>query len=443
MLRTIDRRKNFCKRRWQRRRPVTLKKRFGLSRDLTSLSKRRRDAFDPGAALVGDGMHREAIAEYEHALRLKSNPQVRLNLGLAYYKAGEFVTAAETLRLTHKEIPQNVQAVTLLADCLLRLGRNKEVIDLVTPLQRDDPDNQAFVYLLGTALVRNGEAAKGQWIIDKILKNGDRAESRLLMGTTKYMAGDFAEARRDFEKAADLNPHLPDVFAYYGMALLATGDQAAARKAFGRELQLNPNNFDSNLRLGVLLRQDEDNAQALKYLQRALNVRPSDPGVRFQIASLELSEGHLDTACRDLESLVKDNPNFIEAHVTLATVYFRQNRKADGVRERAIFSKLNAARRSKQRGGRESRAMRSTGALELASDCDILRRHQINRLDASHDSRCMACHSSGGKRSARICKVSAHDCVSCHMPKIEIPGSHHKFTDHDIRIARAHAPYPD
>jgi tetratricopeptide (TPR) repeat protein len=299
-----------------------------------------------GAALAGEGLYAEAIAEYKRALRLKPNAQVRLNLALAYYKTGDFATAAETLQVTHKEIPQNTQVVTLLADCFLRLGRNKDVIDLMTPVQRNDPDNPAYVYLLGTALVRNGDATKGQWIIDKILKNGDSAESLLLMGTTKYMAGDFAEARQDFEKATNLNPNLPDVFAYYGMTLLATGDQANARKAFMRELEANPNNFDSNLRLGVLLRQDEDNVQALRYLHKALEVRPGDPGVRFQIASLELAEGHLDTACRDLETLVRDNPRFIEAHVALATVYFRLDRKADGVRERAIFAKLNAARQA-------------------------------------------------------------------------------------------------
>jgi hypothetical protein len=70
--------------------------------------------------------------------------------------------------------------------------------------------------------------------------------------------------------------------------------------------------------------------------------------------------------------------------------------------------------------------------------------HQdLNRVDASYDNRCQACHAARGKPHARVCKIAAHDCVSCHMPKVEIPGSHHKFTDHDIRIAKANAPYPD
>lgn len=67
---------------------------------------------------------------------------------------------------------------------------------------------------------------------------------------------------------------------------------------------------------------------------------------------------------------------------------------------------------------------------------------EINTVDASYDGKCLACHG-GGKPSAHACKTATSNCVSCHMPKIEIPGSHHKFSDHEIRIVRANAPYPE
>jgi Cytochrome c554 and c-prime len=67
---------------------------------------------------------------------------------------------------------------------------------------------------------------------------------------------------------------------------------------------------------------------------------------------------------------------------------------------------------------------------------------ELNRTTSSYDSKCQACHN-GGKPTARDCKVSQRDCASCHMPKLEMPGSHHQFTDHEIRIVRANVPYPD
>lgn len=68
--------------------------------------------------------------------------------------------------------------------------------------------------------------------------------------------------------------------------------------------------------------------------------------------------------------------------------------------------------------------------------------NEIVRKEVTYDSKCLACHA-GGKPSARACKVAVSNCVSCHMPKLEMPGSHHKFTDHQIRVVKVHAPYPD
>lgn len=61
---------------------------------------------------------------------------------------------------------------------------------------------------------------------------------------------------------------------------------------------------------------------------------------------------------------------------------------------------------------------------------------------AAYDRQCQACHT-GGKPTAHACKVAATGCSGCHMPKVEIPDAHHSFTDHQIRIVRANAPYPE
>jgi hypothetical protein len=70
--------------------------------------------------------------------------------------------------------------------------------------------------------------------------------------------------------------------------------------------------------------------------------------------------------------------------------------------------------------------------------------HQpLNTNEASYDSKCLACHTTGLNAAAHLCNVSKNNCASCHMPRIEMPGSHHSFTDHQIRIARANEPFPD
>jgi len=305
---------------------------------------------DLGAALAGAGRYEEAITEYQQALKLKPLPEVRLNLALAYYKSAKLPQAVVELNKVRQDLPNELKPALLLADCYLRLGENKKVIEILSPLRSANQDDLAIVYMLGTALVRDGQAEKGQILIDRILKNGDSAEARLLMGTTKLMVSDFSGALADLQKAVGLNPNLPDLYAYYGAALLATGDQPRAQSAFERALEDDPNNFDANLRMGMLLRQDEKYEAALRYLQHALEIRPGDVGVRYQIATAKLSLGQVEQARGDLESLVAEAPNFTEAHVSLATVYYREKRKADGDRERAIVEKLNAEKQAKEKG---------------------------------------------------------------------------------------------
>jgi Zn finger protein HypA/HybF involved in hydrogenase expression len=84
--------------------------------------------------------------------------------------------------------------------------------------------------------------------------------------------------------------------------------------------------------------------------------------------------------------------------------------------------------------------------------------HEAPRTDdAYYDAKCAACHRSaaslqsprlarseaGAGRDAKPCPVGRAACATCHMPKVELPGSHFKFTDHRIRVARPGDPFPN
>ena len=66
---------------------------------------------------------------------------------------------------------------------------------------------------------------------------------------------------------------------------------------------------------------------------------------------------------------------------------------------------------------------------------------ELSSQPADYDKKCGACHG-GGKRNAKNCPVSKDRCVTCHMPKLELPGAHYKFSDHRIRIVKPNEKYP-
>ena len=61
---------------------------------------------------------------------------------------------------------------------------------------------------------------------------------------------------------------------------------------------------------------------------------------------------------------------------------------------------------------------------------------------ALYDGKCAACHSAA-RTGVKRCPVGTRDCVTCHMPKVELPGAHFAFTDHQIRIAGKSEAYPN
>jgi len=294
-----------------------------------------------GAALARAGRYEEAIAEYNAGLQKSpDNPALLMNLGLAYYKMGRHAEAAARFERTVTLSPQFKEQVTLLlAACYNNLGRYKDAVTILSPLEKNKAGDAGFDYLYGTALIGAGQEG-GTAVINRILSHGDSAEAYLLRGTLELTAHDRERARADLEKAVSLNPRLPGAHARLGELLLALGESERARAAFSQELALDPDEFTSNLNMGVLAKEDQAYVEARRYLERALRARPNDPGVRYQMANVDLATGNLEQARQALEGLTKESPDFAEAHATLATVYYRMNRAADGDRERAISEKL-------------------------------------------------------------------------------------------------------
>jgi tetratricopeptide (TPR) repeat protein len=265
---------------------------------------------------------------------------------------GRIADAATQLTRVYLEDPKNDQAVLLLGDCYLRMGQDKDVIRVLQPAEKTHPDDLAIAYMLGTAYIHEKKVEQGQVLVDRILRNGDSAEAHLMLGTAKMGVQDFAGARDEFAKAVALNPNLPQVHVLYAKALQLTGDSDQSLKEYKAELAIDPFSFESNLQIGAMLRQEQTYGEAAQYFTRALETRPGDPAVRYQLAVIALDQGKADDARRELESLVKESPQFTEAHVSLSIAYYRLKRPADGKRERDIVQKLTAEAQAKQPGAK-------------------------------------------------------------------------------------------
>src|ERR1035437_999226 len=304
-----------------------------------------------GAALAHLGQFDEAIAIYQSTLpSLKDKNPVLLNLGLAYYKKGDLAKAREQFATLHQAAPSNVQAAILLADTEIKLGDAESATGMLEPLEKANSRNPDFDYVLGLALIKSGHRRDG---IPRLEKAGELAkggDAYMLAGATLMDLNEFEQARHDLEAALRLSPDLRGLHTLVGMARDKTGNQKEAEPAFRLAIKENPDDFDANLYLGALLYKRRQLEEAKVYLDHAVKLKPTDVMARYESAMLKSTSGEYETATRELEAVVKDNPDWLEPHVELASLYYKLHRPDDGAKERAIVDRLTAEQQAKGPG---------------------------------------------------------------------------------------------
>ena len=296
-----------------------------------------------GAALAHAGRLDEAISEYRTALKqVPDNAALRLNLALAYYKKGDCSSAVPELRSLHTADPSNDRVAVLLGDCYGRLGENKQAIDLLAPLEASEPENLDLAWALSLALIHEGHLRDGMTRAEKVAKGRDSAEAWMVAADSALRINEFERARQDLDGALRLNANLPGVYTLEGKVLQDLGDNEGAAAALRKAIAMDPNDFEAHLNLGAVLNTQRDLAGAKVEIDRALALKPSSAAARFEAARLERSEGQLDSAVKDMETVVRANPDWLQPHIELAALYYRVKRPQDGAKERAIVDRLTA-----------------------------------------------------------------------------------------------------
>jgi tetratricopeptide (TPR) repeat protein len=326
--------------------------------DALSKEPQRIDArSNLGAAYVRLGRYDEAVGEYRRALEVEPrHAGVRFNLALALYKSALVPEAAGELEQVLTLDPKNTAAILLLADCRLQMGNEAGVVALLEPHEADLGQDRLYAYLMGTALLRRNELERGQVFIDRLFREGDTAPVRLLMGVAHLRRKDAPSAVAELERAAQIDPKLPGVHSVLGMALMESGRRSDAAQAFRREFENNPNDFDSNLYLGLLLKDEGKLDEAGDHLKRASRLRPNDPRVLYGLGSLAVATGRIEEAEKALAAVTAAVPDYVQAHVLLATVYYRLKKKDLAEQQKAIVARLFQEQQGRQPGPGEALA---------------------------------------------------------------------------------------
>lgn len=296
-----------------------------------------------GAALAAAGDFDAAIEEDTRALQAAPNKTaVRSNLALAYYKKGDMAHAHAEFEAVHAARPSDVKTAVLLGYTDVKLDKQADAAALLAPLEPGHESDMDFQYVLGLALVDSGKEAEGLPRLEKAARATRSVDAYFVAGNARMRRNEFREARADAEAGLAIDSSFPGLYTLEGQACDAMGDSDASVPAFEAALRADPNDANANLYMGVIRLKQRDFASAKPLLELALKLRPGHPLTRLQLAKLDNMTGKYDEAATTLEDLERTDPNWLDPHVELATIYYKLHRPQDGQREREIVEKIEA-----------------------------------------------------------------------------------------------------
>lgn len=289
----------------------------------------------------------EAIAFYRKAMALNpAMPRLRYNLGLAYFKAGEYKDTILQLRPLLKTQPPSSdeaqQLTVLLGMSHFGLGEYAAAAPYLKKAADRDTQNLPLLLTLAHSCLLSKQY---QCVLDEfhriIALNPDSAEAHMLAGEALDEMKDTINATREFRAAVQANPKEPNVHFGLGYMLWMQGQNQEAAQEFQAEL----NNFPEHA-LAMLYLADSDIKMnrledARPLLEKVVKINPTNSMGHLDLGIVYTKAGQREDALRELKTVIALKPDDVSAHWRLGLLYQSMGKTVEAKTEFDKSKRLN------------------------------------------------------------------------------------------------------
>ena len=287
----------------------------------------------------------EAIKFYKRAMALNpAMPGLRLNLGIALFKAGEYRETISDLDPLLKEQPDDQRLTILVGMSQYGIGHFGEASPLLQRASERDSQNLTLLLTLAhSCLLSNQFPCVVNAYHRLIALNAESAEADMLIGEALDEMKDRDGAVREFRAAVAANPKEPNVHFGLGYLLWMEGHDAEAAQEFQAEIANDSHHVQAILYLAdvkIRMNQMDDARPLLEQIAK------SDPNIAMQHLDLGIvyaDDGRKQDARLEFETAVKLAPKNVNAHYRLARLYRSMGMTAEAKTEFDNASGLNKA----------------------------------------------------------------------------------------------------
>src|SRR5205807_7448802 len=283
--------------------------------------------------------YKEAVPLYRKALALNSAmPGLRLNLGLALFKAGELKEAIQTFDPLLKDQPPSSPEArrlrTLIGLARYGLQQYAAAIPYLKDAAAGDPQNLPFRLVLAHSCLWSKQF---QCVLDVyheiLLLNAESAEGDMLAGEALDEMNDHAGAIQQFRAAVKANPKEPNVHFGLGYLLWTQGQYQEAANEFQAELANVPDHVQALVYLAdAYVRMDHPDVAA-PLLKKAIRLDQNTAMAHLDLAIIDSKNREWSDALRELKLAAKLSPDNVNVHWHLAKAYQAMGRSSEASAE--------------------------------------------------------------------------------------------------------------
>ena len=306
--------------------------------------------FDTTRKLLREGKFDDAISTLED-LQAKNPamPGLPHELGVAYYKKGDYLKAIAALQKAQAENPKDGESTQLLGLSAYLAGRPNEAIPALEKVQTWFPNaNVDAAYILGVCYIQTKDYPKARGAFAKMFNVPADSAAAYLFTARMLLRQDFGPIAEEYaQKAATIDPKLPLAHNLLGELYLFHSKIPEAIAEFQKELALNPGYATAYYHLADAYSRIQKFDEAESLLQRSIWLDATSTGPYILMGKVLQKKGESELAVRSLQRPVAMDPNNPMTHHLLGQAYREMGREEDAARELSAAGQLEERQSAK------------------------------------------------------------------------------------------------
>jgi tetratricopeptide (TPR) repeat protein len=271
-------------------------------------------------------------------------------LGVAYYKKGDYIKAIKFLNVAVAADADDKEATQLLGLSYYLSGQPEQAIPALEKVQDWYPRaNVDASYILGICYIQAKDYPHARQAFARMFDVGPDSAASYLFTARMLFRQEFDPVAEEYaQKAVALDPKLPLAHFLLGELYIYKSRIPEAITEFQKELAINPGHAATYYKLADAYSRVQKFDEAERLLQRSIWLDSTSTGPYILMGKVLEKKGESELAVRALLHAASMDPNNSVTHHLLGQAYRDLGKSEDATRELKLAEQLQQAQDSKQ-----------------------------------------------------------------------------------------------